>query len=452
MNPNDPRLKLITAGLDGELPLLARRRLKRLLRSDAEAIAMFVALRNDKKMLAGFSNPVLPVDFSRTVGLVLAQAKPQRVEISRAQKSPVRTRFVTWNKALALSIIWLVGLAFLAYWIIPVRGPLVELDSRIANATPRFDGSESVQGLAPELETSEFPRVVANGAAPDVWSNWLMPEQETRAASIFPAEKAPQVEASGQSVHGNTAVPVLGAPAVRRNNLEELSLLLPASLSWNELSAVPKTVDAVIGQSGPVQIDLPSADPNRAVELLLGVLKESRRSVMVDGLAMDRVKRGNIRAHFMVLVEDVSSSQLGSILESLRKANEKQGFGKSGQFGPSLIVSSPDAMRKNLRAMVGQDLLAETFVRTSKSVIPRDLEGETAKQALQAVEGGRPSRPSTATTLPVQPTVLVLAYSPYYPAVKSQPQSAEVRKYLESRATGKPGAGRALLVFRGWSQ
>jgi hypothetical protein len=279
-----------------------------------------------------------------------------------------------------------------------------------------------------------------------------MPEQETRAASIFPAEKAPQVEASGQSVHGNTAVPVLGAPAVRRNNLEELSLLLPASLSWNELSAVPKTVDAVIGQSGPVQIDLPSADPNRAVELLLGVLKESRRSVMVDGLAMDRVKRGNIRAHFMVLVEDVSSSQLGSILESLRKANEKQGFGKSGQFGPSLIVSSPDAMRKNLRAMVGQDLLAETFVRTSKSVIPRDLEGETAKQALQAVEGGRPSRPSTATTLPVQPTVLVLAYSPYYPAVKSQPQSAEVRKYLESRASGKPGAGRALLVFRGWSQ
>jgi hypothetical protein len=332
---------------------------------------------------------------------------------------------------------------------------LVELDSRIANATPRFDGSESVQavqGLAPELETSEFPRVVANGAAPDVWSNWLMPEQETRAASIFPAEKAPQVEASGQSVHGNTAVPVLGAPAVRRNNLEELSLLLPASLSWNELSAVPKTMDAVIGQSGPVQIDLPSADPNRAVELLLGVLKESRRSVMVDGLAMDRVKRGNIRAHFMVLVEDVSSSQLGSILESLRKANEKQGFGKSGQFGPSLIVSSPDAMRKNLRAMVGQDLLAETFVRTSKSVIPRDLEGETAKQALQAVEGGRPSRPSTATTLPVQPTVLVLAYSPYYPAVKSQPQSAEVRKYLESRASGKPGAGRALLVFRGWSQ
>jgi anti-sigma factor RsiW len=455
MNPNDPRLKLITAGLDGELPLLARRRLKRLLRSDAEAIAMFVALRNDKKMLAGFSNPVLPVDFSRTVGLVLAQAKPQRVEISRAQKSPVRTRFVTWNKALALSIIWLVGLAFLAYWIIPVRGPLVELDSRIANATPRFDGSESVQavqGLAPELETSEFPRVVANGAAPDVWSNWLMPEQETRAASIFPAEKAPQVEASGQSVDGNTAVPVLGAPAVRRNNLEELSLLLPASLSWNELSAVPKTMDAVIGQSGPVQIDLPSADPNRAVELLLGVLKESRRSVMVDGLAMDRVKRGNIRAHFMVLVEDVSSSQLGSILESLRKANEKQGFGKSGQFGPSLIVSSPDAMRKNLRAMVGQDLLAETFVRTSKSVIPRDLEGETAKQALQAVEGGRPSRPSTATTPTVLPTVLVLAYSPYYPAVKSQPQSAEVRKYLESRASGKPGAGRALLVFRGWSQ
>ena len=199
----------------------------------------------------------------------MAQAKPQRVEISRAQKSPVRTTFVTWNKALALSIIWLVGLAFLAYWIIPVRGPLVELESRVAESTPRFDGTESVQGPAPELETSEFPRVVANGAAPDVWSNWLMPEQETRAASIFPAEKAPQVEASGQSVHGNTAVPVLGAPAVRRNNLEELSLLLPASLSWNELSAVPKTMDAVIGQSGPVQIDLPSADPNRAVELLL---------------------------------------------------------------------------------------------------------------------------------------------------------------------------------------
>jgi hypothetical protein len=454
MSPNDPRLKLITAGLDGELPILARRRLKRLLRSDTEALAVFVALRNDKKMLAGYSNPVLPVDFSRSVGLVLAQARPQRVEISRAQTITVRPSLLTWNKALALSLIWLVGLAFLAYRMMPVRAPSVESETKIASTNFGVESSESGQRQreSGDLESSEFPRVITNASTPDVWSNWLMPQPEARIASVSAAETTPDIGAARQANDENQSVPVLGAPAGRRNNLEELSLLLPASLSWNELSAVPKTMAEVIGQSGPVQIDLPSADPNRAVELLLGVIKQSRRGVMVDSLAMDRVKRGNIRAHFVVLIEDVNATQLGLMLESLRNTNDKQGFGKSGQFGPSLIFSSPDAMRKNLRAMVGQDLLAESLIRTSKSVVPRDLESETAKQALQAVEGGRPTRSSTSVASQVQPTVLVLAYSPYYPAVKSQPQSAEIRKYLESRSSGKLGAGRALLVLRGWSQ
>lgn len=450
MNPHDPRLKLITAAVDGELPLSARRRLKRLLRSDAQALAVYEALRNDKKRLAGYATPVLPVDFSRTVGLALAI--PRQVEISRPVNSTVQPPFMTWNKALALSLVWLVGLAFLAYHLVPVREPAVDPEISVVSVPPRSGDTELGKGGAADLESPEFPLVVANSRVPDSWSEWLMPPSVPR-SPITPVVNVPPLSGtSGVLADTSTTLPVLGAPAGRRNSLEELSLLLPASLGWNQLAEVPHTMAAVLGGSGPIQIDLPSSDPNRAMELLLGVLKESQRGVMVDALATDRLKRGNIRAHFLVLIEDVNAVQLGSMLDLLKKANEKQGIGKSGQFGPSLVFSSPDTMRKNLKAMVGQDLLSETLLKTSKPLIPRDLEGDTAKQVVQAVEGGRPSRLAAGPGSSVQPTVLVLAYSPYYPEIKSQPQSLEVRKYLESRPAGKVGAGRALLVFRGWSQ
>ncbi|MFM7538654.1 MAG: anti-sigma factor family protein [Planctomycetota bacterium] len=454
MNADDPRMRLLTGYLDGELGLAEKKKLKRFLKSNPEALKTFQKLRADKKALAALPMPVLPVDFGRTVQSALEKRKVK--EISKCAphgKSSAVTPIesMSWVAWIAFSIAWLAGLSFMAGWFFSAGTRVNEL----ATISVNQDDNNS-ENLPRKEGTPDFSRSLIAGTGGietpvDEWTDWLAPETPPMVAKSDMADPFLQGASLPTQNPGNpeNEMGLLGAPAVRAGQLKELSLNLPKILSWNELADMKQVLKALKDSSGTVQVDIPASEPGHAVDSLIAVLKSMRRGVLIDSLAMDRLRRGQIRANYMVVIEDVDDNQLKAIVDALKAADSKLSSGKSGRFGPSLVVSPPDAARKQLKSMTGWDLSLETPNRQIRPPIVKDLGTDTVQQAIKAVEVGGNFRPAPGSPS-VIPSALVMVFSPYYPAVKTQPQSVEVKRFVEIRqATTKPPAGRAILLFRG---
>lgn len=458
MNSNDPRLRLITLALDGELSPTDRKRLRRLLRSDPESMETFRKFREDKRKLAFLSVPVLPVDFSRSVANALSGMNQKHIAQQSCVSPFVRrdeVRLMRWPSVLALSGAWLIGLVFLAGWLVgsgPHQGqsnPVVA--DKSSAQEPEWRGTPAL-GETVQV-TGSLPIETGAGSSEESWFDWLAPDavpaRHLAGNAFQPSAERSEFNLKGQGGGGEIPTQdLLGAPARTSRELEELSLKLPRIVPWNDLGDLPSAFQALKDKSGTIQLDLPAMEPGHAVDVLMGVLKSQKKGVVVDSLAMDRLRRGNIRAHYMVVLEEVDAGQLETILRSLKNADGKLPVSKSGQFTPSLIVSAPDSVRKQLKSMTGWDFGTDSTSKIVRAAVSKDLGEETTQQALKAIESGGGSRYSGMVP-PSLPTALVVAYSPYYPAVKTQPQSVEVRRFVEVRqASTKSGPGRAIFVFR----
>lgn len=459
MNTNDSLLRLMTAALDGELSTQERRRLRRLLRMDSAAMALFRKLRDDKRRLAAFPVPVLPIDFSRSVDAFLSETKLKEIASSPSCPTRVRGRGglrIQWMGALALGLAWVVGLAFLSTWI-SVQGSRRETPAHAATqgkgnqgALDGNTGRERDKNLGPMPVENDL----ASAPPGESWKDWLSLEPspaDQRADGNDSGNLADSNPKASEGQGGDDASQgraILGAPARARRELEELTLRLPHIVSWNDLGVFSSAYGQLKDHAGTIHLDIPSQEPGLTVESLLRVMKSQKRGVVVDALAGDRLRRGNVRAHYMVVLEEVNGGQLETILKALQNDTGKAPVSKSGQLSPAMIISSPETVRRQLKSMTGWDLGTETPAKGPKPAISKDLGEETTQQALKAIETGGNGRLAGIGSSSL-PTVLVMAYSPYFPAVKTQPQSVEVRRFLEIRqASAKTGHGRAILVFR----
>lgn len=458
MNQNDPRMWLITAALDGEISPTDRKRLRRLLRSDPELLLNYQKLRKDKRSFVSLAVPVLPVDFSRTVADALKRSNPKEI----AQKAPfftmrpkVGVNRIQWYGVLAFSISWLIGLAILSSLLFRSGNPKdLPPPVFVVNDSKQEPGIRINQNSNENQQVvSELPKE-SDGIPEEKWADWLLPHSATDgniAENFYPRAEDPGVEAQsiGQGSAGrNRFTEILGAPALPSWELEELTLKLPRMIPWNDLGALPGAFNSMKDKSGTIQVDFPSHEPGHAVDVLIEVLKAQKKGVVVDGLAMDRLRRGNIRSNYIVVLEDIDPRQLEALLTALKNSDGKRSISKSAQLASSLIVSAPDAVRKQLKSMTGWDFGIDVPAKNPKAGVPKDLEEETTKQAIKAIESGANSR-IVGNTRAMLPSALVVAFSPYYQAAKTQPQSLEVRRFVEIRqAATKSGLGRAILVFR----
>ena len=459
MNPNDPRMRLITAALDGEISAAERKKLRRLFRSDPEFLASYRVFRRDKEELSSLAAPVLPVDFSRSVGQALQRLNEKEIDGQRilvpVEKKGGRTFSIQWQLALAFSVAWLLGLTFLASLLVGSGSKQKQTVPVIADSRPNH-----LPASTKPLASTEDQQVqnglldeTTNANSAESWTDWLLPDhaadRHLLGKAISSLETSGQTGLEGEGIPiENPSADLLGAPSRPSRELEELSLNLPHIISWNDLGSLSGAFHNLKDKSGTIQLDLPAVEPGQAVEILLALLKAQKKGVVVDGLAMDRLRRGNIRAHYMVVLEDVDSKQLENILKELKSSDVKLSGPKSAQLGSSLVVSSPETARKQLKSMTGWDFGSDVPAKKVRAGAFKDLVEETAQQALKAIESGTSSRIAGKSQTSM-PSALVVAFSPYYPAVKTQPQSVEVRRFLEIRqATVKSGLGRAILVFR----
>ncbi len=460
MNQNDPRIRLITMALDGETTPTDRKRLRRLLRSDPELLSYYQKLRNDKRLLASLAVPILPIDFSRSVADALKGQDTK--EIGRQNQATLVNLTgcvsrIPWPTVLAISVSWLIGFVIFSKWLSWAGTQTEESLSDMA-----VNGSDQGRAIR-ENQNFNVSRQVVTGSPKDSvdeipeekWADWLLPYSATTEGDLigksYHEAKFNDNEAilSGQgSVSQHPVHEILGAPALPSRELEELSLKLPRIVPWNDLGVLSGAFNSMKDKSGTIQLDLPAVEPGHAVDVLIGVLKAQKKGVVVDGLALDRLRRGNIRANYIVVLEDIDLKQLEFILGELKNSDGKRAPSKSAQLAPSLIVSVPESVRKQLKSMTGWDFGTDVPVKNLRPGASKDLEEETTQQAIKAIESGANSR-TVGNSRPILPTALVVAYSPYYPAVKTQPQSVEVRRFVEIRqAATKPGLARAILVFR----
>lgn len=455
MNADDPRMRLLTGYLDGELSLGEKKRLKRFLRSNPEAFKTFQKLRADKRALVALPMPVLPVDFGRTVQAALENRKVK--EISKCPPPQGNPSAITpiasmsWAVWIAFSVAWLAGLSFMAGWFFSPGPRVNDLAAISVNQNEVNSGNTVRKEAPPDISHPSFANKGGIVSPEDEWTDWLAPETPPFVAKSDGTDQFLQGSSLPTQNPGKSAneMGLLGAPAIRAGQLQELSLSLPKILSWNESADMKSVFKALKDSSGTVQVDIPASEPGHAIDSLIAVLKSMKRGVLIDSLAMDRLRRGQIRANFMVVIEDVDDNQLQTIINALKSADSKLPSNKSGRFGPSFVVSPPEAARKQLKSMTGWDFSPDMHNRFAKPPIVKDLGTDTAQQAIKAVEVGGNSRPAPGSAS-VLPSVLVMAFSPYYAAVKTQPQSVEVKRFVEIRqATTKPPAGRAILLFRG---
>ena len=459
MNQNDPRMRLITSALDGEISPTDRKRLRRLLRSDPEALSHYQNLRKDKRVLATLAVPVLPVDFSKSVAHALRTISHKQIArqgpISIVSPNSGKPR-IQWPGVLAFSVSWLIGLAILSNWLFRSGFPK-ESSVPVFAVNGSDQGPDILEKQKPNNNwqvVSGLPKDSEGGIPEEKWADWLLPYSATEENLV--GKKYQRAEDNGNhanlsgqgSASKDSVSEILGAPARSSRELEELSLKLPHIIPWNDLGALPSAFNSMKDKSGTIQLDLPAAEPGHAVDALIGVLKAQKKGVVVDGLAMDRLRRGNIRANYIVVLEDIDLKQLEATLSELKNSDGKRSVSKSAQLASSLIVSAPETARKQLKSMTGWDFGSDVPVKSLRAGASKDLEEETAKQAIKAIESGANSR-FVGNSRAILPTALVVAYSPYYPAVKTQPQSVEVRRFVEIRqAATKSGLGRAILVFR----
>jgi hypothetical protein len=446
----DRNRELLTAYVDGELTGRQRRHVARLLRRSAEARQLLQQLQEDARSLRHLPPPHLAIDLAGEVLRTIVERRLMPGQ-RRAAKLRVSTSWVgplaAW--ATAAAVLLVLGAASYLYFAASLAHSLKsDLVQKEPNAVP--------PALVPEKPA---PSAVAKGQAPPAPSN-QRPSPKPDKPSVG---QAPEIVKLPLEAPSKPSVEVNPAPSkdetVLTDRLEmfrltEVQAALPVVLKVRELDREPVRKDLIgaLRKDANFRLELPCQNGTKAFEHVQTVAKAMNLGLVIEKRAQDRLKMPKWKTNYVVYMENLTPEELAQFLQRIGVEDKKKAAHKpaEGQFDRLVLTRMTPEHHKELSTLMGVDPTASEPAPKGPlgTDLHKPLSDLTALQVGQTLagQGGTP-RPEAGKPAAKPPAhlALVLAYNP----VRPYPGSVEIKRFLESRKSAKPGTLRVLLVLRG---
>jgi hypothetical protein len=209
----------------------------------------------------------------------------------------------------------------------------------------------------------------------------------------------------------------LPVPNMEMFQPRDVQVSLPLILKFRELETA-RLRDELHKDSG-FRLEVPCRESTRAFERLQAAFKTHGLALLIDQVAQARLKQPRLKTNFVLYAEDLTPEELTGILEQVSTEDKKAEARHrgDGQFDALVLAHMNKDDRTELSQLLGVD-----------------------PAQVQAPRAGT-SKPAVRTP---EHLALALAYNP----VRPRPGSNEVKRFLDSRKSPRPGTVQVLLVLR----
>jgi hypothetical protein len=411
---SDRDREFLTAYVDGELSSRQRRHVARLLHRSGEARRLLEKLKEDSGELRRLETPPLDADLAFPVLRTIAE---RHLAIQRQPGVRQPGVYPAWLGATVAAAVLLVVAASSYFF--------------FAGALSR-DSSTSLAHNhkappSPELPPIETPRVVEGSKESPIKGSPRPQPQDPPPQPHSEVVQRPVEKPTPPEPPATKDEPVLTAPSMEMFKLETANVALPVTIKLRELDqeASRKKLLGEWKQDTAFRLELPCKDGTRAFERLQAAWKGKGISLLIDQAAQGRLKQPRFKTNYVLVAEDLTPEELLHLMQQLA-AEDKKGETKKPPdllFDSLVVTRMTKRDHKELSELLGVDFAAS-----------------------RAGQGGAAQpEPGKAGPKALEHHALVLAYNP----VRPRPGSAEVKRFLESRKTARPGTLQVLLVLRG---
>jgi hypothetical protein len=434
---SDRCYQLLTAYVDGELSARQRKAVQRLLHRSEEARTALRQLQADAEALRRLPHRRLAPDFAdRVVQSLHERGLQRRRRLARAEPQP----FPAWvGMALAASVLFLVGFGSYFYFTLTLPRP----DGTVAVHTPQVPID-----TAPSEPVHENPDAAPPKEAHPSAGSPAKPEKPAPPVQVADVPKKEQPGPAKEPAAGpNPDAPLtLPVPEKEMFQPQAADVALPVIFPFAELDGA-KFRDELRKDSG-FRLEVPCHEGARALDRLQAAFRSHGLGLLIDQAAQARLKQ-KLQTNFVLYAEDLLPEELAGILQRAAREDRKA-EPKHRQFDGLVVTRLSKDDRKELSSLLGID---PRQVQPPRSGAPLGLDPKkplaetTAEQVSQALAGqggtarAEPNKPAAKAP---EHVAVVLPYNP----VRPRPNSAEVKRFLDSRKPPRSGTVQVLLVLR----
>jgi hypothetical protein len=438
----DRHRHLLTAFVDGELSTRQRRHVARLLSRSDEARQLLQKLRADAEALQRYPAPHFPGDFTNEI---LRKIKERGLTPGKSSRTKAKSTF--WGGpfgawAAAAALLLSLGLASYLYFASSLarsNRPDVAEISPETKPPPGVPGEQKTVAVAKTTapSTTSQTKSTTKAEAPPIRP--MIKIRPNTAAKTAPSEKA-----SDQPKEDSVLT-----DRMEMFKYSKVETILPVVLKVRELEqeSVRNRLIAELRKDVNHDLELPCPNRTKAFERVQAAAKALNIGLLIEKRAQERLKLPTQKTNYVIYIENVTPVELANLLRQIG-AEDKNGNGKPAEnpIDRLVLTRMTPQHHKELSVLLGID--PTESAPTPKGPLDTDprkpLSDLTAEQVGKAL-AGQGGTPRSEAGKPPHLYALVLPYNP----VRPLPNSAEIKRFLETRKPAKPGTIHVLLVLRG---
>jgi hypothetical protein len=445
--------ELLAGYVDGELTARQRRAVSRLLEQSAEARALLRKMQHDAAALQALARPPLDRDLSGPVLRTIAERRLQPGSRRRRVVAPRSSAFPMWVgfSAVAASLLLIATTSYFYF--------TASTDERAGDNAVADSGKRTTSNKARKESK------VNTGAPGPQHGGTLTAHQAESSELVPPPARATEANEPSSAVAQTNAKPsdadVVGAPGPIANMemflIAKITQLRIVKLSDLEQESERQQLLQALRKEPGYRIESPCKDSTKAFDRLQAVLTAQGIGLAIDQVAQARMNArragAKIKTNFVLYVEDVAPEELLKALRQVASDDRSAEAKKKGdgQFDSIVVNRMTDGDREELCKLLGLKAKKLPDVAPVKGPLGTDVRkpvadktGDDITKALTG-QGGVP-RPDPGKQPVKLPERLALAM-PYNPE-RPRPESPEIKRFLTSRKSTRPGTVQLLLVVR----
>ncbi len=443
----DRSRQLLTSYVDGELTARQRRHVARLLRRSEEARQLLQQLQEDAQTLRQLPQPRLVLDLSPSVLQTIAE---RRLTPSQARLARISTT-ASWSgllSSLAAAAAVLIVLGMAAYYcFIASIAPSTTHELAATNKTPSQDSPQHDR-----LENSVALEKNQNSQTTDEVKVPIHP-QATDDKSPVIARKTDEKK-NLPNIDSTSIPPEQESPLtdrVERFHLDRVVNNLPVvhKLSDLDLETGRKNFMDELTRDRCFRLELPCTHGTKAFERVERAAHNLNLELILEKQAQERIK-AKWRTSYLVYLESLSPEELTRFIRQIGSEDRNHPSSKKEtQFDALVLSPITTQQRKEWTTLLGFDFPNPESAASSPlgSDNRTPLSDQTAEQVAKSLAGkGGVPRPDVGKSA-TKPTVhhgLVLPLN----TTQLSAGSEEVKRFLETRKTARPGSICVVLVLR----
>jgi hypothetical protein len=433
---SDQVRQLLAAYVDGELSARQQEAASRLLEKSAEAREFVRQLEADAAALRRLPRRQLGPEFPQKILDRIGDHRLHGGKRAELARSPV---YPTWiGAAAAAAVLFVVGVGTTIYLYSLHQQQKVAIAK---NDADRPTKSSNTGAVVKEKENSSPPA-----------RKKTTPPQSSPFGDV-PSEDNKSMAANQPILEFTTDANIaMETEPTRRlevfKELEQVELALRFSLRDLDKPLLQERLKQTLKEDKAFHLDLVCPSTAKGLDRLQAVFQAKGVKLLIDKAALTRWQKG-LKTHYAVYSEDITPEELTAILQTLG-ADDKKADPK-GRFNRIIVNHLTPANRSQICTLLGVD--PEKMTSKPKGPLGVDitqpLSKKTEQQLADSLAGKGVPRPEPGkAAAPKGPdhVAIILSYNP----VRISPSSSkEVKQFLATRSSQRPGAVQILLVLRG---